>query len=106
MRWIDAMKKTISMSLQELSRAIKDRTLWTSFIELPGVGAMTQWNVITISSVECECTENGGLYWTESWRDSAQKVFKESWSCYLHRFMPEMFLKIFISTHDCTSIIK
>lgn len=32
MRLIDSLKEAMGMSLQELSRAIADRTLWTSFI--------------------------------------------------------------------------
>ena len=32
MRWMDSRKESIGMSLQELSRAVKDRTLWTSAI--------------------------------------------------------------------------
>ena len=30
MRWIDSIKEAIGMSLQKLSRAAEDRTLWTS----------------------------------------------------------------------------
>ena len=30
MRWIDSIQEAIGMSLQELSRAAEDRTLWTS----------------------------------------------------------------------------
>ena len=32
MRWIDSIEEAIGMSLQELSRAVEDRTLWTSLI--------------------------------------------------------------------------
>ena len=32
MRWIDPIKEAIGLSLQELSRAVEDRTLWTSLI--------------------------------------------------------------------------
>lgn len=31
-RWIDSIKEARGMSLQELIRAVKDRTLWTSLI--------------------------------------------------------------------------
>ena len=31
-RWIDSIKKARGMSAQELSRAVEDRTLWTSLI--------------------------------------------------------------------------
>lgn len=32
MRWIDYIKEAIGVSLQQLSRAVEDRTLWTPFI--------------------------------------------------------------------------
>lgn len=32
MSWIDSMKEAIGTSLQELSRALEDRTSWTSLI--------------------------------------------------------------------------
>lgn len=32
MRWIDCMKEVIGMNLQQLSKAIEGRTLWTSLI--------------------------------------------------------------------------
>lgn len=39
-KWIDSIKEPRDMSLQTLSRAVEDRTLWTSFIHrVPGVGA-------------------------------------------------------------------
>lgn len=32
LRWFDCIKEAIGLSLQELSRAVEDRTLWTSLI--------------------------------------------------------------------------
>ena len=32
MRWIDSIKEAIGMSLEELSRAVEDRTLWAALI--------------------------------------------------------------------------
>lgn len=32
MKWFNFIKEAIDVSLQELSQAAKDRTLWTSFI--------------------------------------------------------------------------
>ena len=32
MRWIDSIKEAIGVSLQDLSRAVEDRTWWTSLI--------------------------------------------------------------------------
>lgn len=34
----DSIKEAIDMCLQDLSRAVKDRTLWTLFLGSPGVG--------------------------------------------------------------------
>ena len=32
LRWIDSVKGTVGLNLQEVSRAVEDRTLWTSLI--------------------------------------------------------------------------
>lgn len=32
MKWIEDVREAIGVSLQELSRALEDRTLWTSLI--------------------------------------------------------------------------
>ena len=32
MRWIDSIKAAMGIGLQDLSRAVEDRTLWTSLI--------------------------------------------------------------------------
>ena len=36
MRWIESMKEAIGMSIQELSGAVEDRTLWTSLMNRVG----------------------------------------------------------------------
>ena len=38
-RWIDSIKEARGMSLQVLRKAVKDRTLWTALMGLPGIGA-------------------------------------------------------------------
>lgn len=39
MKLVDFLKEAIGMSLQEMSRAVEDRTLWTSHIQKPRIRA-------------------------------------------------------------------
>ena len=36
MRWIESTRETIGLSLQKLSRAVQDRTLWTVGTQIEG----------------------------------------------------------------------
>ena len=46
-RWIDSINETISMSLQELSRAVEERMLWISLIHRVTRSQVTRGHVTT-----------------------------------------------------------
>ena len=47
MRWSDSLQEAIGMRLQELSRALEDRALWTSLIHSVIWIEPTQWQETT-----------------------------------------------------------
>lgn len=52
MRWMDSMREAILMNLQVLSRAVEDRTLWTSLIQFCQRPELTQQYVTHASTIQ------------------------------------------------------